>query len=204
MPEITAAEIKKLREISGAGMMDVKSALTAADGDFDQALTALREKGLAGVAKRGAREAKNGLVHSYLHKSNPDLPPTIGVLLELNCETDFVAKTGQFQELARDLALHIASADPLYVTAEQIPVEVLESERRIYENSAREEGKPAAALPKIVEGRIAGYVKQVALVEQAFVKDNKRTIQDLLDEAGAALGEKIVVGRFARFKVGQS
>ncbi|MHB8450400.1 MAG: translation elongation factor Ts [Mycobacteriales bacterium] len=203
MPDITAAEIKKLREISGAGMMDVKRALTDAGGDFDAALTTLREKGLAGVAKRLGREARNGLVHAYLHRTNPDLPPTIGVLLELNCETDFVAKTAQFQELARDLALHIASADPLYVTGDQVPPEVVESERRIYQAAAREEGKPESALPKIVDGRVAAYYKQVVLVEQAFVKDAKKTVQQLLDEAGAALGEKVAVGRFARFKVGQ-
>lgn len=204
MAEITAADIRKLREVSGAGMTDVKNALVASDGDFDKALTALREKGKAGVGKRAGREAKNGLVQSYLHKSNPDLPPTIGVLVELNCETDFVAKTAQFQELARELALHIASADPLYVTGEQVPAEVVESERRIYAAAAREEGKPDAAIAKIVDGRVAGYYRAVCLVEQAWVKDTKKTIQSLLDEGSSALGEKIAVGRFARFRVGQS
>lgn len=203
MAQTTAADIKKLREISGAGMMDVKKALTDADGDFDRALTTLREKGLAGVAKRSGRQASNGLVHSYLHRSNPDLPPTIGVLLELNCETDFVAKTPQFQELAREIALHIASADPLYVTVDQVPPEVVTKEREIYAAQAREEGKPPAATEKIVEGRLVGFYKQVALVEQPYVKDGKRTIQSLLDEAGVSLGEKIMVGRFARFRVGQ-
>jgi elongation factor Ts len=204
MAEITPAHIKKLREVTGAGMLDCKNALVETDGDFDAAVQLLREKGLAGVAKRGGREAKNGLVHAYLHKTNPDLPPSIGVLLELNCETDFVAKTAQFQELARDLALHVASADPLYVSADQVPPEVLESERKIYEAAAREEGKPDGALPKIVEGRIASYLKSVVLVEQGFVREPKRTIQDLLDDAGATLGEKVVVGRFARYKVGQA
>lgn len=204
MAEITTAEIKRLREVSGAGMMDVKKALTEAGGDFDKALRSLREKGLAGVAKRADRRATNGLVHSYLHRSSPDLPPTVGVLLELNCETDFVAKTDRFQELARDLALHIASADPLYVTAEEVPPEVVEKEREIYTAQAREEGKPEAALAKIVEGRLTGFYKQVVLVEQPFVKDSKRTVQNLLDEAAAALGEKIAVGRFARFRVGQA
>lgn len=203
MAQTTAADIKKLREISGAGMMDVKKALTEADGDFDRALTALREKGLAGVAKRSGRKASNGLVHSYLHRSNPDLPPTIGVLLELNCETDFVAKTPQFQELARDIALHVASADPLYVSVDEVPAEIVTKEREIYAAQAREEGKPEAATEKIVEGRLVGFYKQVALVEQPYVKDGKRTIQSLLDEAGATLGEKIMVSRFARFRVGQ-
>jgi elongation factor Ts len=204
MAEITAADIRKLREVSGAGMSDCKKALVDNEGDFDKALTFLREKGLAGVAKREGRSAKNGMVHSYLHKTNPDLPPTIGVLLELNCETDFVAKTPQFQELARELALHIASAAPLYVTADQVPDEVLAAERRIYEAAAREEGKPEQAWPKIVEGRVAGFVKQACLVEQVWVKDNKKSVQSLLDEAGATLGEKIAVGRFARFKVGEA
>lgn len=204
MAQITAADIKKLREVSGAGMSDVKKALVDNDGDMDKALTALREKGLAGVAKKAGREARNGLVHAYLHKSNPDLPPTVGVLLELNCETDFVAKNEQFQELARELALHIASMDPLYVRREQVPPEVEESERRIYAAAAREEGKPEAAVGKIVDGRVQGYYKAVCLLEQAWVKDGKRTIQALVDEASARLGEKIDVGRFARFKVGQS
>lgn len=204
MTNITAAEIRKLREVSGAGMTDVKNALVAADGDFDQALTALREKGLVGVGKRAGRDAKNGLIHSYLHKSSPDLPPTVGVLVEVNCETDFVAKTPQFQELARELALHIASADPLYVRADQVPPEVIEAERRIYEAAAREEGKPDAAIAKIVDGKVTGYLKTACLVEQSWVKDNKKTIQTILDEAAAVLGEKVAVGRFARFRVGQA
>jgi elongation factor Ts len=203
MADFTAADIKKLRELSGAGMMDVKRALTENAGDMDKALAFLREKNLAGVAKRSGRTASNGMVHSYLHRSNPDLPPTVGVLLELNCETDFVAKTDQFQGLAKELALHIASADPLYITKDDVPNEVVESERKIYTAAAREEGKPEAALDKIVDGRISGYYKAVCLLEQAFVKDNKKTISTLLDEVGAALGEKIAVRRFARYRVGQ-
>ena len=204
MAEITAADIRKLREITGAGMSDVKNALVEADGDMAKAQQALREKGLAGVAKRGGREATTGLVHSYLHKTNPDLPPTIGVLVEVNCETDFVAKNENFQALARELALHIASADPLYISKDQVPLEVVEAERRIYEAAAREEGKPEGALAKIVDGRINGYYKAVCLLEQPFVKDNKKTIQVLIDEAGDLLKEKIAVGRFARYKVGQA
>ena len=204
MADITAADVKKLREATGAGMMDSKRALQEAGGDFDAAFKALREKGLAGVAKKAGRDARNGLVHSYLHKSSPDLPPTVGVLLELNCETDFVAKTEQFQELAKGVAQHIAALDPLYVSKDQVPPEVVESEQRIYEAAAREEGKPEAALPKIIEGRVNGYYKAVCLVEQPFVKDGKKTVQTMLDEASATLGEKIVVGRFARFRVGQA
>ena len=204
MADFTAADIKKLRELTGAGMMDVKKALTENNGDMDKSVAYLREKGLAGVAKRSGRSASNGMVHSYLHRSNPDLPPTVGVLLELNCETDFVAKTEQFQGLAKELALHIASADPLYVSKDDVPNEVIESERKIYAAAAREEGKPEAALGKIIDGRIAGYYKAVCLLEQPFVKDNKQTISALLDEAAAGLGEKLVVRRFARFRVGQS
>ena len=203
MANFTAADIKKLRELTGAGMMDVKKALTDSDGDISAAVAQLREKGLAGVEKRSGRSATKGMVHSYLHRSDPGLPPTVGVLVELNCETDFVAKTDQFQGLAKELALHIASADPLYISRDDVPNEVIESERRIYTAAAREEGKPDAALPKIVDGRVAGYLKAVCLLEQPFVKDNKKTVQSLLDEAAALLGEKIAVRRFARYRVGQ-
>src|SRR5450756_3253744 len=157
MANISAEEVKKLREMTGAGMMDCKKALQNNEGDFDKAVEFLREKGLAGVKKREGRTASNGLVHAYLHKSSPDLPPTVGVLLELNCETDFVAKTPHFQELAKDVAQHVAAMNPLYVSADQVPPEVIEAERAIYEKIALEEGKPAAALPKIVEGRVQGY-----------------------------------------------
>lgn len=203
MAEISAADVKRLREMTGAGMMDCKRALQQSDGDVDQALDILRETGLAGVKKREGRTASNGLVHAYLHKSNPDLPPTVGVLLEVNCETDFVAKNENFQELARDVAQHIAAMNPLYLRADDVPVEVIEAEKAIYEKIAREEGKPEAALPKIIEGRVRGYYKEFCLLEQAFVKDNKRTIQTLLDDVAALLGEKIEIRRFARYKVGQ-
>lgn len=203
MAEISAADVKRLREMTGAGMMDCKRALQQSGGDVDQALDILREKGLAGVKKREGRTASNGLVHAYLHKSNPDLPPTVGVLLEVNCETDFVAKNENFQELARDVAQHIAAMNPLYLRADDVPVEVIEAEKAIYEKIAREEGKPEAALPKIIEGRVRGYYKEFCLLEQAFVKDNKRTIQTLLDDVAALLGEKIEIRRFARYKVGQ-
>jgi len=204
MADITAADIRKLRELTGAGMSDVKKALVDNDGDFEKAKSWLREKGLAQSQKRAGRTASNGLVDSYLHKTDPQLPPTIGVLLELRCETDFVAKTEQFQQLARDISQHIAAADPLYVAREQIPNEVIEQEKKIYAAAAREEGKPEQALPRIVEGRINGFYKAVALLEQPWVRDGKRTIKAMLDEAGAALGEKIEVGRFARFNVKQA
>ena len=202
MAEITAADVKKLREATGAGMMDCKRALTDNDGDFDKAVQQLREKSQNRIGRLTVRTASNGLVHSYLHKSSPDLPPTVGVLLELNCETDFVAKTEQFQELAKDIAQHIAAMNPLYVSKEQVPAEVVESERVLYEKIAREEGKPEAALSKIVDGRVQGYYKDTVLLEQAFVKENKKTVRALIEEASGALGEKIQVGRFTRYKVG--
>jgi elongation factor Ts len=204
MANIAATEIRKLREVTGAGMSDVKKALVDHDGDFEKAKAWLREKGLASNAKRSGRSTANGLVDSYLHRTDPQLPPTIGVLVELRCETDFVAKTDQFRQLARDIAQHIAAADPLYVTADAIPNEVLESEKRIYEAAAREEGKPEAALPKIIEGKLNGYKKSSVLLDQPWVKDNKVTISALIEDAGASLGEKIEVARFARFNIRQA
>ena len=204
MAEITAADVKKLREATGAGMMDCKKALVEADGDYDKAVEALRIKGAKDVGKRETRTASNGLVHAYLHKTSPDLPPTVGVLVELNCETDFVAKTPQFQELAKDVAQHIAAANPLYVSTDDVPPEVIEAEKKVFESIAREEGKPEAALAKIVEGRVAGYYKDFCLLEQGWVREPKKTIKAMLDEANASLGEKIEVRRFSRYKVGQS
>ncbi|MCM3887213.1 translation elongation factor Ts [Frankia sp. R82] len=204
MADIPVADIRKLRELTGAGMSDVKKALVEHDGDFEKAKAWLREKGKAQVAKRAARSAANGLVESYLHRTDPQLPPTLGVLVELRCETDFVAKTEGFKQLARDLAQHIAAADPLYVTADEIPNEVLEAERKIYEAAAREEGKPEPAIAKIVEGRVNGYVKASVLLDQPWVKDTKITIRAMLDQAGASLGEKIEVGRFSRFNIRQA
>lgn len=203
MAEITAADVKRLRDATGAGMLDCKNALTQAGGDLDKAIEALREKGMASARKKEGRVASNGLVTSYLHRSSPDLPPTVGVLLELNCETDFVAKTAQFQELAKGIAQHIAAMNPLYVSADQVPPEVVESERMLYERVAREEGKPAAATERIVEGRVTGYFKDTCLLDQAFVKETKKTVRTLLEEASGSLGEKFEIRRFARFKVGQ-
>jgi elongation factor Ts len=204
MAQITAADIRQLRELTGAGMSDVKKALVDNDGDFAKATAWLREKGLVGVAKRAGRTAANGLVESYLHRTDPQLPPTIGVLVELRCETDFVAKTDQFKQLARDLAQHIAAADPLYITADQIPNEVLEQERKIYEAAAREEGKPEPAVARIVDGKVNGYRKSTVLLDQVWVKDSKITIRVLIEQAGSSLGEKIEIGRFARFNVRQA
>ncbi len=204
MAEISAADVKKLRELTGAGMMDCKKALVETDGDLERAVELLRTKGMAKAQGRaGERTASDGIVHAYLHQPSPGLPPKVGVLLQLNCETDFVAKTEPFGELAKEIALHIAFADPLYLRRDDVPNEVVEAERRIYEATAREEGKPEAALEKIVEGRVAGYYKAVCLLEQEYARDNKKTIANLLDEASAQLGEKIEVGRFTRYKIGR-
>ena len=204
MAEITTADIKRVREITGAGMSDVKNALVAADGDHDEAIKALREKGLSKAGKLTARVATQGLVHSYLHRTAKDLPPAVGVLLQLNCETDFVAKNEEFGELAREIALHIASMAPRYVTREQVPAEIITGEREIYAAAAREEGKPEQAIEKVVEGRVEGFYKDNCLLEQKWVKDGSKTIAVLIEELSGKLGEKIEVGRFARFKVGEA
>ena len=199
MADISAGQVKELRELTGAGMMDCKRALQEADGDLDKAVDLLRQRGLASAAKRAGREANQGLIESYIHFNH-----TVGVLVEVNCETDFVANTDDFRQLAKDVALHIASpAAPRYVRREEIPAEVLEGERRIFEAQARELGKPENVIPKIVEGKLEAFYEQTVLLDQRFVKDDSRTIQQLLDELGAKVGEKVAVRRFARYKLGE-
>ncbi len=199
MAEITAALVKQLRDATGAGMMDCKKALTEADGDLDRASEILREKGLASAAKRADRAAEQGRIDSYIHFNN-----TVGVLVEVNCETDFVANTEEFGRLVTDVALHIASpAAPTYLSRDDVPEDVLETERRIAEAQAREQGKPDNVVPKIVEGKVEAYYKDHCLLEQPFVKDDAKTIRELLDEIGAKLGEKVAVRRFVRYKLGE-
>lgn len=196
----TAAEVKKLRDATGAGMMDCKKALTETEGDFDRAVDFLREKGLASVAKRAGRTANQGLVDAYVHFNN-----TVGVLVEVNCETDFVAKTDDFQRLVKDIALHIASPSaPRFLRREDVPKDELADERRIAEAQAREAGKPDNVVEKIVEGKINAYLKDIVLLDQPFVKDDSRTVQQLLDETSSKVGERIAVRRFARFKLGEA
>jgi len=195
---VTAAMVKELREKTGAGMMDCKKALIEKNGDMDAAVDYLREKGLAAAAKKAGRIAAEGVVESYIHMGG-----RIGVLVEVNCETDFVAKTDEFRELARDIAMHIAASKPEYVSREEIPEEVLEHERGIYRTIAENEGKPAHIIDKIVEGRIDRYVKEVCLLEQPFVKDPDITVNDLLNQKVAKIGEKISVRRFARYERGE-
>jgi elongation factor Ts len=199
MSDVTAAQVKELREATGAGMMDCKAALIETGGDFEAAVSYLREKGLASAAKRAGRSANQGVIESYIHFNK-----TVGVLVEVNCETDFVANTDEFKALARDLALHIASpAAPRYVTRDEVPRDELDAERRIFEVQARESGKPADVVDRIVEGKLASYLKDVVLLDQPFVKDDATTVQQLLDEVSAKVGEKVAVKRFARYKLGE-
>jgi elongation factor Ts len=200
MADVTAAMVKTLRDATGAGMMDCKRALIEADGDIDRATEILREKGLASVAKRAGRTAEQGLIDAYIHFNN-----TVGVLVEVNCETDFVANTDEFRQLVKDLALHIASpAAPRWLTRDDVPTAVLEAEQKIAEAQAREAGKPDNVVPKIVEGKIEAFLKDNVLLDQPFVKDDAKTIQQYLDEVGAKTGEKVQVRRFARFKLGEA
>ncbi len=199
MTEISAELVKRLREATGAGMMDCKRALEEAGGDLDRATTILREKGLASAAKRASRTANQGVIEGYIHFNN-----TVGVLVEVNCETDFVANTDEFRRLAKDVALHIASpAAPRWLAREDVPAEVIEAERRVYEAQAREMGKPDHIVPNIVTGKLEAFYRDHVLLEQAFVKDDSKTIRELLDEVGARVGEKVAVRRFVRYKLGE-
>jgi len=196
--EITPEMVKRLREMSGAGMMDCKRALTEAEGDLTRAQEILRTKGLAAAKKRADRVARQGVVDAYIHMKG-----TLGVLVEVNCETDFVANTDDFRALARDLAMHVAAADPRWITREEVPDDVVAGERKVFEEQAREQGKPDNILPKIVEGKLEAFYKDNCLLEQAFVKDDSRAVGDLVAETSAKVGEKIEVRRFARFRLGE-
>jgi elongation factor Ts len=198
MSDISAEEVKRLRERTGAGMMDSKKALQEAGGDMDRAVEILRERGLASAQKRAGRSATQGVIDAYIHHNN-----TVGVLVEVNCETDFVAKTDEFHRLAKDVALHIASAMPQWVTRDEVPEEILETERRIYEAEARQKGKPDNALERLVEGKLQGFFKTTVLMDQQFVKETEKTIQQLVDEVSAKVGEKVAVRRFVRYKLGE-
>jgi len=189
--------IKKLREATGAGIMDVKKALEDAGWNEEKAVQLLRERGAMKAAKKAEREAREGLIGHYIHHNG-----RVGVILELNCETDFVARNEVFQNLAKDLAMHIAMMNPRYVSAEEIPAEELEKERQIYIQAALNEGKPQPIAEKIAEGRLKKYLEEVVLLEQPFVKDDKVKVKELLQQAIAKTGENIVVRRFCRLEVG--
>jgi elongation factor Ts len=195
---ISASLVKELRERTGAGMMDCKKALAEKDGDIEKAVTYLREKGLAAAAKKAGRIAAEGLIESYIHGVGK-----IGVLVEVNCETDFVAKTDEFKGLARDIAMQIAAAKPEYVSKDEVPQEALEKEKEILRAQALNEGKPEKIVDKMVVGRIEKYYKDVCLLEQPFIKDTNITIQQLLTEKIAKIGENISVRRFARYELGE-
>lgn len=197
--EITVAMVKELRQATGAGVLDCRQALEASAGDLKSAAAALREKGLAAAAKRAGRQASDGRVEAYVHPGN-----RVAVLLELNCETDFVARTDDFKTLAHDLALHIAFAAPCYLTREDVPGEVVERERTEYRAQALEEGKPERIVDRIIEGRLEKFYQQVSLMEQPFVRDEEKTIQELITDATAKLGENIIMRRFVRYQLGES
>ena len=200
--EIKAADVKALREATGAGMMDCKKALADAGGDLEKAKQLLREKGLASAKKLSERAAGEGVVISYLHAPDPGMPPKLGVLLELNCATDFVAKTEDFQGLARSIAMHISFSQPDYLARDEVPEETVEREKEIYRKEAEAQNKPAAAIEKIVEGKLKAFYEERVLLDQKYIRDDKVTIQGLLDETSAKLGEPVRVRRFARFRVG--
>jgi len=195
--EISASLVKELREKTGAGMMDCKKALTETSGDFEKAIEYLRKKGIAAASKKAGRMTKEGAVTSYIHGEGK-----VGVLLEVNCETDFVARTEQFKQFVKDLAMHVAAAGPQWVTADEVPATILEKEKEIAVAQMQASGKPAAVLEKIAEGKLKKFYEDHCLLHQVFVKDSSKTIEQLLKETIAALGENISVRRFARFVLG--
>ena len=196
---IDATIVKKLREKTGAGMMDCKKALVETDGDIDKAVDSLRKSGIAKAEKKGERTAKEGLVFSYIHHGG-----RLGVLLELNCETDFVAKTDGFSDLANNISMQIAATNPLSISRDEIDQSVLDREKEIFADQAKESGKPDNIIDKIVEGRVEKFFAESCLLEQQYIKDPDRKVLDLITESVATLGENIVVNRFIRFAIGES
>ncbi len=195
---ISASLVKELREKTGAGIMDCKEALKESDGDSGKALDYLRKKGLSAAAKRAGRTASEGVVGSYIHMGGK-----IGVIVEVNCETDFVARTDDFQELVANLAMQVAAANPLYVRSDEVPADHLEKEREIYKAQALESGKPENVVDKIVEGKVKKYLQQICLEEQEFVKENGTKVLDYVKSVAGKLGENVQINRFARFAVGE-
>ncbi|RPI91100.1 MAG: translation elongation factor Ts [Spirochaetales bacterium] len=198
MADITSDMIKELREKTQAGMLDCKKALMECGGDIDKSVEYLRKKGLASANKRMGREAREGIIASYIHNNSK-----LGVLLELNCETDFVAKNADFRELAKEISMQVAASSPLYVDIEDVPAEELEKEKVIYRDQMKDSGKPEQVVEKIVEGKIKKFYADVCLMEQEYIKDPKLTIRDLVKNRIATYGENITVGRFMRYKIGK-
>jgi elongation factor Ts len=194
---ISAADVKALRERTGAGMMDCKHALVEAGGDLDKAVTVLREKGVAAASKKGNREAKEGVIHTYIHPGS-----RIATMVELNCETDFVARNDMFQSLARDIAMQVAASKPQAVGREQMSQGLVDEESEIYRNQAKNEGKPDHIVDRIVQGRIEKFYQENCLLEQPFIRDTDKTVKDLITDAVGTLGENIQIRRFIRYELG--
>jgi elongation factor Ts len=193
--------MRRLRELTGAGMLDCRKALEETGGDVDKAVAVLRERGLAKAATRASRETSNGVVEAYLHRTSEDYPPQVGAMVEVNCETDFVAKGDDFRRLARELAIQIAASAPRYISRDDVPRDVVEEERSLYRRRAEQDGKPPQAIEKIVDGQLEAFLKEVCLLEQPYVRDQKIPIKEVVGEAIAKLQENITVRRFSRFSV---
>ncbi len=204
MATVSMDLIKQLREMSGAGMMDCKNALEEAEGDLEKAFTILREKGIAKAGKRAGRATGQGVVEAYLHNTGDGFPPQVGVLIEVNCETDFVAKGDDFRKLTKELALQVAGYEPRWVSREDVPDDVLVSERALYEAKALQDGKPEQIIPKIVDNQMENFLKQYCLLEQPYFRETSRTVQQVIAEHISKLQENITVRRFARFSVRES
>ncbi|MGM0654950.1 MAG: translation elongation factor Ts [Thermodesulfobacteriota bacterium] len=198
MAEITAQMVKELRAATGSGIMDCKKVLADADGNMDKAIELLRKKGLAKAAKRAGRSTSEGIIYSYIHTG-----AKLGVLLEVNCESDFVAKTEDFENFAKDIAMHIAAANPAGLVPEDVDQSVIEKEREIYRAQMQEEGKPENIIDKIVDGKVEKFYKEVCLLSQQYIKDPQKTVEDVLKETIGKIGENIQIKRFARFQIGE-
>ncbi len=203
MAEINARDVKALRDVTGAGMMDCKKALTEAGGDLEAAKRILREKGLASAAKRSGRSTSEGIVYTYLHRPDPNYPPKLGVLLELNCETDFVAKTEGFERLAKDVAMHISFADPTWIARDEVPQPILDEESAIYAKQAKDSGKPEQVIDKIVAGKLEAFYKDSVLLDQEWIQDKNKSIAQLIEESVSSMGENVSIGGFCRIRVGE-
>ena len=203
MVDINARDVKALRDATGAGMMDCKTALTEAGGDLALAKRILREKGLADAAKRTGRAVSEGIVYTYLHRPVPNYPAKLGVMLELNCESDFVAKTESFERLAKDIAMHISFADPSWTTRDEVPQHVIDEESAIYAKQAKDSGKPEHVIDRIVKGKLEAFFKERVLMDQEWIQDKSKTIGTLIEEAKVSMQENVSIGSFCRIRVGE-
>ena len=198
MADVAAKDVAALRKVTGAGMMDCKRALEETAGDMERAVELLRQRGLASARKRSGRSANEGVVESYVHFNR-----RVGVVVEVNCETDFVAETDEFRTLAREVALHVASARPRWTSRDEVPQDVLDAERRVYEGQAREQGKPDNVIERMVAGKLETFFKETVLFDQPYVKDPAKSVAELAEEASARLGENVIIRRFCRFQLGE-